>query len=498
MIRRNFIKSLGIMGVAAAAPVTSTKAQENPRTDNLLSPTLLKGRVTGGRKGLAGVAVTDGINIVTTNDNGSYELLSNKTTQFVYLSLPSGYEFPHENSITKFFTRIDHSKDSFIANWDLKKLDKNDERHAFVVWADPQIQNRRDADLLLQQSAPDLKALVSANEELLMHGFGCGDLVFDKFELFPDYEKAIGMSGIPFFNVIGNHDMDLEARTDEGSTETFRAHFGPTYYSFNRGKIHYVVLDDVFFIGVAKRYMGYINETQLQWLEKDLKMVPDGSTVVLCLHIPTNTGQRKRDQSKADEMGGVVVNRQRLYELLKPYQVHIMSGHTHFNEVWIENNITEHNHGTVCGAWWTGDICGDGTPNGYGVYEVDGDKISWYYKATGKPKTHQLRLYAPGTHKDYPEEACVNIWNYDKNWSVNWFADGKPMGKPEQRTAYDPLALEIFLGAARPKPRGWVEPNLTDHLFFMKPDPTIGTIKVTATDPFGNTYSETLNINRES
>lgn len=485
------------MGAAVAAPTTIINAAETPTTTiKDLSTTLLKGRISSAGKGIAGVAVTDGINIVRTSANGNYELLSNKTTQFVYLSLPSGYEFPHQNSITNFFKVVDHSRNTFSADFELQKLSLSDDKHVFIVWGDPQIQNKRDAELLLSQSAPDLRAVVdSYGDKMPIHGIGCGDLVWDKFNLFPDYKKAIAMSGIPFFNVIGNHDMDLEARTDEGSSETFKEHFGPTHYSFNRGKIHYVVLDDVFFMGVAKRYMGYINENQLQWLEQDLKAVPPGSTVVVSLHIPTNTGQHVRNKATEPELGGVVVNRQRLYDVLKQYSVHFMSGHTHFNEVWIEGNMTEHNHGTVCGAWWTGPICGDGTPSGYGVYEVDGDKLSWYYKATGQPKSHQLRIYPVGKHKDYPQEACINVWNYDTSWKVEWFADGRSMGMPQQRTAYDPWAYEMFIGKEKPNPRGWIEPNLTDHLFFVKPEASVKTIKVTATDPFGNVYTESLNLN---
>jgi hypothetical protein len=63
-----------------------------------------------------------------------------------------------------------------------------------------------------------------------------------------------------------------------------------------------------------------------------------------------------------------------------------MSGHAHVNEKWEEGNIIEHNHGAVCGAWWTGPVCSEGTPAGYAVYEVNGSEISWYYKSTGKPR----------------------------------------------------------------------------------------------------------------
>ena len=78
---------------------------------------------------------------------------------------------------------------------------------------------------------------------------------------------AFGQVGIPFFQVIGNHDMNLDSRTDDYSARTFSDLFGPTYYSFNRGEVHYVVLDDVFFLGTSKKYIGYISEKQFAWLE---------------------------------------------------------------------------------------------------------------------------------------------------------------------------------------------------------------------------------------
>lgn len=317
--------------------------------------------------------------------------------------------------------------------------------------------------------------------------------MWDKFELFEDYKQAIDMTGVTFFNVIGNHDMDIDARTDDYSAKTFKQQFGPTYYSFNRGEIHYVVLDDVFFIGTAKKYIGYITESQLQWLQQDLAVVKPGSTVVVSLHIPTNTGAARRT-NKAEEFGGTVSNRKQLYKLLTPYKVHIMSGHTHFNEKWEEGNMIEHNHGTVCGAWWTGPVCGDGTPNGYGVYEVEGSDIKWYYKSTGKPKEHQLKIHAKGAAKDHADEVAVNIWNWDNKWKVEWFEDGVAKGALEQRVSLDPLAAELYSGPQLPKKHKFVEPTLADHIFYAKPSADAKEIMVKATDRFGNVYSERISL----
>jgi hypothetical protein len=113
--------------------------------------------------------------------------------------------------------------------------------------------------------------------------------------------------------------MDIDARSDEASSSTFKQQFGPTYYSFNRGEIHYVVMDDVFFVGAAKKYIGYLTENQLRWLEQDLALIKPGSTVVVNVHIPTNTGAARRN-GKEEEMGGTVANRKQLYKMLAPFK----------------------------------------------------------------------------------------------------------------------------------------------------------------------------------
>ncbi|HVI44689.1 MAG TPA: calcineurin-like phosphoesterase C-terminal domain-containing protein [Chitinophaga sp.] len=492
--RRNFLKNLGATGSLLALPAAFAQAKPAVKTTGSidLSEIVLKGKVHSRGKGIAGVAVTDGINITQTDRNGQYELASNATAEFVYISIPAGYVFPEDKGIAAFYKPLQHKGKIQTTDFELTKLTTDDRKHNFVVWADTQIISKADAALLKSQSVPDLQALIqSYPKDTLFHGIGCGDLVWDHFELFEDYKEAIHMCGIPFYNVIGNHDMDIDARTDDKSAATFKQQFGPTYYSFNRGDIHYVVLDDVFFIGNAKKYIGYLTENQLQWLEQDLALVKPGSTVVVSLHIPTNTGAARREQ-KEEELGGVVSNRKQLYKLLAPFKAHIMSGHTHFNDNWEDNNIMEHNHGTVCGAWWTGPICGDGTPSGYGVYEVDGSDIKWYYKSTGLAKEKQLRVYPKGKVKESPDEIAVNVWNWDNKWKVEWYEDGVLKGNMEQRVANDPWAVELYAGPALPKKHKWVEPILNDHMFFAKPSASAVKIIVKATDRFGNVYEESI------
>lgn len=486
MQRRNFLKTVGLAGTFISIPSAIVRASGHNKNGSIV-----KGRVHSGTKGIEGVAVTDGKNVVLTDKGGNYILPANDNAEFVYISSPSGYAFSNKNDVADFYHPLVNEKMNY--DFELHKLSNDDRNHCFVVWADTQMISKADADQLKKESVPDLQQLVQSYPAgTLFHGIGCGDLVWDKFDLFDDYRQAVQMTGIPFFNVIGNHDMDIDARTDDYSAKTFKEQFGPTYYSFNRGHIHYIVLDDVFFIGTAKKYIGYITENQLSWLQNDLAFVNPGTTVVLSLHIPTNTGAARRTK-KEEDFGGTVSNRRQLYKILSPYKVHIMSGHTHFNEKWEEENIIEHNHGTVCGAWWTGPICGDGTPNGYGVYEVEGSDIKWYYKSTGKPKHHQLRIYDRGKGND-TDEIMVNVWNWEKSWKVEWFEDGQLKGNMQQRVDLDPWAVELYTGPDLPAKHKFVEPTLADHLFFATPSRNAKKITVKATDRFGNIFTEQLEL----
>lgn len=484
MQRRNFLKSIGLLSATAALPMADAIA--GGHSD--LSAINVKGKVTSDGKGIAGVVVTDGYNVVATDRYGRYEFPAHSNAEFVYISIPSGYAIPHENGIARFYTKLDKTGNRQQLDFTLDKLNRTDDKHAFIIWGDTQIQSKDDGHQLKTISAPDTKALASSFGDLPLHGIACGDLVHDVFDLYPDYREAVAATGVPFFQLIGNHDMDLTGGTDDGSQNTFKNHFGPTYYSFNRGKVHYIVLDNVFFIGTAKRYIGYLTDNQLKWLEKDLKYVPEGSTVVVSLHIPTDNGVMKRSKATEESLSGITTNRNALYKLLKKYKVHIMSGHTHFNENWEVENVMEHNHGTVCGAWWTGPICGDGTPMGYGVYEVDGGDIKWYYKSVGFDKQHQMTIHKKGQLEEHPDVVVANVWNWDPKWKIEWLEDDVLKGEMKQIIAYDPQALELYKGPGLPVKHKWVEPNLTDHLFAAVPSSGARKITVRATDRFGVQY----------
>ena len=439
----------------------------------------LKGKVVHKGKGIKDVVISDGYSVVKTDRDGEFKFKLHPDATSVFVSTPSGYAFMQEKGIARHYLLIEQARSKNEIIFELEKLELDDHEHEFIIWADPQVRNAKDVEKMMAHSVPDVqKRMAALPTNTLVHGITVGDIAWDDLNYFNDYNKAVEQMGIPFFQCLGNHDMDYRKGGDETSDDTFQNFYGPTYYSFNRGMVHYVVMDDVRYLGKDRDYDGYIQQCQLDWLKKDLSFVSKDKLIVLCLHIPVHNA---------------VKNRQELYEILGERQVHIMSGHTHYHRNVVINNIFEHNHGTVCGAWWTGNICVDGTPNGYGMYKVKGNELSWHYQATGKPADYQMKIHITEL-SEKEKQVIVNIWNYDPAWKQEYSVDGVSKGALIPMEGYDPEAYKNFFGPDRPKSRGFAEPHLTSHLFTANIPSSATEISVMATDRFGNSFSEKKQI----
>ncbi len=493
--RREFATALGTAALWDAASGGLFAGQDSEiRQAPSWKPVRVRGRVAEGARGIGGVAVSDGLDVAVTGADGEFELISHSGRRFVFVSWPAGYELPRNVPGT---ARI-HAPLEAGPNGEASLLfqlapsRQSDENHYCFLLADPQTEDRYEVERFLNETVPDVRELSRRLSDGPPLGIGCGDLMFDDLTLFPEYEKAVHRMEMPFFQVVGNHDLDLGASTHEESTRTFQGHFGPDYYSFNRGAVHYVVLNDVFYFSGG--YIGYLGKEQLDWLEADLRLVEPGRPVVVALHIPLASSSVTRSQEPGRRLTTMVQNRQRLHRLLEPYPAHVLAGHTHECEHVFEGNLVEHIHGAVCGAWWTGPICYDGTPNGYGVYEVRGEEIRWKYKATGRPLEEQMSVYARGADPSAPQEVVANVWNWDPGWAVVWYEDGERRGAMSRRRGSDPLSTELHAGAELPQRRPWVDPVQVDHLFYAPVSAQTREVRVEATDRFGQTYTGSVRL----
>lgn len=452
------------------------------------APVRVRGVVSGDGRGLGGVAVSDGLQVVETRADGTFEIVTNAGQEFVWHSVPSGYRIPTNPSGTARFYQPLTTASEQRAAFNLERDPASQGDHTLLLLGDIQTQNQQEMDWFLQQAVPDLQESVRELGDEPVFGIACGDIMYDDLSLYSAYESGVHRLGVPFFQVVGNHDLDMNSPTDEGSTETFCRHFGPRNYSFDRGAVHYVVLDDVFWYGDG--YIGYLDETTLVWLERDLARVAPGSPVIVATHIPVLGSHYARRGEESPRVSSAIANRDALYRLLEPFRAHVLVGHLHESEHLFGRGVHEHVAGAVCGAWWSGPICWDGAPNGYCLYQIRGEEVTWRYKTTGQPADHQMRLYPPGTDPAAPTDLLANVWDWDPDWTVRWFADGQPRGAMERQRGPDPLSVELHSGPDLPPRRPWVDPVPTDHLFRASLDGGEQVVTVEATDRFGRTYRE--------
>lgn len=492
MPRRSFLTAGAIAGASAllvpervlADPYQPWSANPGQR-----APVRVRGVVQSGGRGIGRVPVTDGIRVVDTGPDGTFDFVSSSEREFVYITVPAGFQVPvTENATARFYAplRAD-SRGEMSVTFDLQPLSTSDSQHTMLLLADIQTEDAEEMRLYFDQTLPDIEQTIRGLNGTHHFSIACGDIVFDALDLYPDYERATRRLGMPAFQVVGNHDLDKDGPTDDTSTRTFRSRYGPPYYSFNRGAVHYVVLDDVFWHGSG--YFGYLDAAQLAWLEQDLQRIPAGSPLVIALHIPVEGTRNMREGAARPTLGGSVSNRDYLYRLVEPFRTHFLAGHTHDGEHVFRHGTHGHISGTVCGAWWSGPVCGDGTPNGYAVYEARGEEIRWRYKSTGHPADHQIRAYARGAVPEAPTEVVANIWNWDPEWKVTLWEGADRRGPMAPRVAVDPLARSLYTPDKLPEPKRWVGTFPTEHLFFAPVLPDATSLRIEAIDRFGNVYS---------
>ncbi|EKD31825.1 MAG: hypothetical protein ACD_77C00236G0003 [uncultured bacterium] len=447
---------------------------------------VVRGKVTCQKKAVENVAVSDGTAVVLTNSNGEYEIQSLSDRKFVYYSLPSGYNSPQKNGIPVFYQKIDSRNSSQHIDFELAKEPLSQEKHVFVVWADPQVSEEGEFPLL-QKVTTDVNETLKSYS-VPKHAICVGDLVFDKPFLFRNYKEMISQLNIPFYQVIGNHDKDYSERSNELSENSFTEAFGPTHYSYNVGKIHYIVLDDVFYYGYSYLYMGYLDENQLQWLESDLKLIRPGQTVVISLHIPTKYGDSENPENHTKLLRNSLMNNKAFYKIIEQYNIHIMAGHSHTQwNTTISDNILEHTHSAASASWWQGEIGQDGTPQGYTVYEVNGDSLSWYFKGVGMSKDEQFKLYRSEDGKSI----IANVYNYDQEWNVYVFENNNFVSKMERYWGEDPQA-KIQYQPGKNKKYSWLSVGMTNHLFKATLKDQTSKVSVLVIDRFGNKYAKDL------
>ena len=244
----------------------------------------LVGRVTDGKNPIEGAVVSDGFTVTTTDAQGVYQMRVKKSTPFVFVSVPADCEIPVENGMPKIYKKIALGDNDVVQrSFTLERTGKK-ERFTLLALADVQIGRDNEVVMLEKEVLPLLVPYVQQLDKPV-YGISLGDLVWDNMPFHSVYKEQIRKIGVPVFQVIGNHDHDRNKYTDREATENYRNHFGPTYYAFDMGRTHYIVLDDIVYHG-AKKYDEQIDSLQLAWAAEYARRLPAGSRVCVAMHAP--------------------------------------------------------------------------------------------------------------------------------------------------------------------------------------------------------------------
>lgn len=507
----------------------------------------VSGTISCDGHGVAGVPVSDGYEFVLTDANGHYAMTSAKQNGYVFYTLPSGYE-PEivDGFMPLFWAPLDSSDVSVNETHDFTLRQVDNDCHTVIFAADPQIARRyNDRSFLKKGFIASLHEEVERAAGTPIHSVILGDLTWDVFWYMNNYDLTDFVADMNQFDypmilwpVIGNHDHDpsamARANTDWESARLWRTIMGPNYYSFNLGKVHYVVLDDIQYLnepeegedypeGVvgSRNYRGTVTAEQLSWLSKDLELVDSSTPVVLCVHIPVwgiNSSFMYKQR---------LSNTTSLCNKLKRFaNVHIMSGHTHTNyNAHPESypNIFEHNITAASGSLWlpgylTGHhIAQDGSPAAYLRWTANGDDLRWYFKPIHEGES-QMRIYDLNTVKDFyrtnsaiqailnedpirvnyadidSNVVMVNVFDYDINWKVD-ICEGDSLLECTRFCTEDPFHTLAY-DVAQYTATGYYSTSYTTtpsmHLFDACAATSTLPITVRVIDGFGNIYLKSI------
>lgn len=508
--------------------------------------TTVYGIVSSAGVGVENVVVSDGAEVTVTNEKGIYQLKSAKKWGYVFISVPSGYEVPSVGVLPQFHRALKNSADVVErADFKLEKVDGQDSYKIFML-GDMHLANRTGDLGQFAQFTSDLTDYMTRHKGEKMYALTLGDMTWDLYwysnsYYFPQYLNTVNsqIKNLQIFHTMGNHDNDFQTRSDYDAAVKYVDQICPTYYSFNIGKVHYVVMDDIdcssYDGSTSRNYVKSLSAEQLDWLAKDLSYVAKTTPVVVAMHAqvfyPTTSGFKiDHDQ----------VNTLRLFDILDGYTVRFVTGHTHklFNvtpdaPIVDGHNFREYNSGSVCASWWwSGNLTPgihigtDGTPGGYGIWDVTGTDFQCLYKSTGWPEEYQFRSYdlnnvhfsmadVPQMPSDisasvknaymqyvnaYPQnndnEVLINIWNWNSDWTLSVVDENRKTLPYTEVWAYDPLhiaALSVkrFNNAGLKSTPSFITDKFT-HFFKVKADDADTDLVITVKDEFGNEWTENM------
>ncbi|WP_418359150.1 PQQ-binding-like beta-propeller repeat protein [Sphingobacterium detergens] len=240
-------------------PIPSLFAQQ--RTGRVFEDQNGNNQFEQNEKQLAGIVVSDGYDVVKTDNTGTYTLPHNPSARFLFVTIPSGYKATKTHYIP---LRAEHKNLDFALTKDavqqtdfLRFIQITDtETPLYGPWIDN-----------VRNYAQQQKA------SLIMH---TGDICYEPGMLFHAKQVNSELMGRPTYYTVGNHDLVK----GEYGEKLFEDLFGPTYYSFDAGPAHFVVTP----MPNGDYKPSYTADQIIAWLKKDLATMDRSKPLIFINH----------------------------------------------------------------------------------------------------------------------------------------------------------------------------------------------------------------------
>ena len=253
------------------------------------------GRRQAGDPGLADVLVSNGRDVVRTDADGPLQVCpsttrrpsssssrratASRTIPTISRSSPTSTSPAARRPVCRCVFRGIEPTGPLPAALDFP-LRKTPEPQAFevILFTDPQPESQIELDYVRDAVIGGVVGTKAA------FGMTTGDLMFDDLSLYDRYNRMIGQIGVPWYHIGGNHDINYESLDGRYARETFKRHYGATYYAFEYGQVLFVMLDNVDYLGTdpshpagAGRYEGRIGDKQRAFVANLLAQTADSS-----------------------------------------------------------------------------------------------------------------------------------------------------------------------------------------------------------------------------
>lgn len=288
-----------------------------------------------GDKPLAGVMVTDGLNVVKTDKKGRFSLPGFEKTHFISITTPAGYETQQFYISTKEENRKSYD---FLLTESERTQEKE---HSFIQITDTEVMGG------LGRWVTDLKQYINTEKPaFLIH---TGDICYESGLKMHNQVVNTQTMDCPVYYCIGNHDL---VKGNYGE-ELYESIYGPTWYSFNVGNTHYVVTP----MAHGDHPTNYTQKDVYNWLKNDLAMMSEGQSLIVFNH----------DLFTASDDFVFRADKENAIDLRKFNIKAQIYGHMHYNYVRNQNGIY-----TICtGTLDKGGI--DHSPSSFREIKVNAD-----------------------------------------------------------------------------------------------------------------------------